>query len=273
MFSSLRAALERYHAEHSDYAIDGDSGAGDESWFPRHVPGRNKMPVPSDVPASWKLLDVRLPLDAVSCRYAIAVPGPDDLYVPWHSLRRFTKADEVFQHAASPPLCDPEAVLTNLDWYYLRAQCNPHGSSNPDEWKEWMTRSDWSEIWRTTPAREEAIANTGLISRAAMAYFEQHNRLPPSVRPTPPLSAIGARATLHSANIWDDATWVALGFSIHEPHYCAYEFTSDAHGFSVKAYTRADDSGADTTFERQGSLREDGTMQEAKGIYIDNTDE
>jgi hypothetical protein len=59
----------------------------------------------------------------------------------------------------------------------------------------------------------EGTRNVGPMYRGAVAYYEKHGRFPPSVGPTPPLSAIG-KERVFMRDLWNDSRWSALGFSI-----------------------------------------------------------
>ncbi|MBW2262350.1 MAG: hypothetical protein JRG91_10555, partial [Deltaproteobacteria bacterium] len=69
-------------------------------------------------------------------------------------------------------------------------------------------------------------------------------------------------------------TWNALKFSIADPHYYAYEFQSNCPGsvgsaalFTARARGDLDADGAESTFERVGTVNDQMEVQGSGGLY------
>ena len=83
-----------------------------------------------------------------------------------------------------------------------------------------------------------------------------------SVGPTPPLGSCckgsSGKCTPDAAH-WTDSTWVALMFSVDDPHYYSYEYKTDdpTKGFTVSAYGDLDCDGEYSTFRLQGIINEE----------------
>jgi hypothetical protein len=69
--------------------------------------------------------------------------------------------------------------------------------------------------------------------------------------------------------LWTDPRWIAIGFSMSEPHRYAYQFVSDSGGFTARANGDLDGDSIHSTFERSASLRE-GKVVGDRGLHIDN---
>jgi hypothetical protein len=79
-----------------------------------------------------------------------------------------------------------------------------------------------------------------------------------SMGPTPPLGTCckqGGRCLPDKA-LWTDDVWIALQFSVDDPHYYSYEYmANDPHtSFTVRAYGDLDCDGVYSTFEMVGSV-------------------
>jgi type IV pilus assembly protein PilA len=77
-----------------------------------------------------------------------------------------------------------------------------------------------------------------------------------------------------SADLWTDATWVALQFSVDDPHYYMYSYTGGDHTteFTSRANGDLDCDGTYSTFEMYGvinSVYSDGPSGNA-GLYREN---
>lgn len=99
----------------------------------------------------------------------------------------------------------------------------------------------------------------------------------PSVGPVPPLGDCckqGGTCEPVAAN-WTAPTWVALQFSVDDPHYYSYKYkvSPDGMSYTVSAYGDLDCDGVYSTFEMYGKIDESsagGPIGKA-GIYIDKT--
>lgn len=84
----------------------------------------------------------------------------------------------------------------------------------------------------------------------------------PSVGPTPPLGECckSDGKCAPKAAAWSDSTWVALSFSVDDPHYYSYEYkvSDDKNSFTVSAYGDLDCDGEYSTFSMTGAATEDG---------------
>ncbi len=90
---------------------------------------------------------------------------------------------------------------------------------------------------------------------------------------TPATIAAGVRV-LDPAGTWDTATWQALDFSIADPHYYSFEYTSTGVGtaaqFTARANGDLDGDGSLSTFERAGALNAQREMFGSQGIYMES---
>lgn len=72
---------------------------------------------------------------------------------------------------------------------------------------------------------------------------------------------------------FDKPGWKALEFRIDGPHHCVYEFKSEGKGnnarFKAIAHCDLDCDGVQSTFERKGRIREDGSI-DTKQLYVEN---
>lgn len=127
----------------------------------------------------------------------------------------------------------------------------------------------------------EAQLNLRKLLNGARAYYLNTpspgiepipNQLPgPKAGPTPPLGECcnsGGKCA-PSAEQWTDPVWIALMFSVDNPHYYSYEFTTDdkRQSFTARAIGDLDCDGQYSTFSMTataggGDLKTSGTVTE-----------
>ena len=109
--------------------------------------------------------------------------------------------------------------------------------------------------------------NRGLTAAVLQVQF------PASVGLTPAVIPLGVRQ-LDMAGTWADPTWQALSFSIADPHYYSYEYTSMGLGpgaqFTARACGDLDGNMTTSTFERAGGLNAQREVQGSQGIWMQN---
>jgi|GEM_PF-3058768 len=78
----------------------------------------------------------------------------------------------------------------------------------------------------------------------------------PSMPPTPPLGTCcksGGKCA-PSAALWTNPVWVALQFSVDDPHYYSYSYTVKGNTFTARANGDLDCDGVYSTFEMIGVI-------------------
>ena len=135
----------------------------------------------------------------------------------------------------------------------------------------------------------EARMNIRKIADAAAAYYaEEHVTAAGEVLPpgfpetadwTPPLGSCckGDDGRCRpDPDLWAEMTWLALGFSIDDPHYYSYRFEATGTGadaeFKVSASGDLDCDGKYSLFETGGVIEGDGVSIHS-GIYIEDETE
>lgn len=81
-------------------------------------------------------------------------------------------------------------------------------------------------------------------------------RMPPPGGPTPPLGSCCETGDkcLPDASLWESEPWVALQFSMDEPHYYSYQFVPGPNGFVVRAMGDLNCDGETSLFELEGQF-------------------
>ena len=78
---------------------------------------------------------------------------------------------------------------------------------------------------------------------------------------------------LSTSNDWDIPTWIALDFSITDPHRFQYSYESSGTGrgalFTARANADLDCDAVMSTFERVGYIADENNLevQSSRGIY------
>jgi len=113
----------------------------------------------------------------------------------------------------------------------------------------------------------EAVMSLRRIYNGAVSYFSAdhadsggelvEHTFPVSTAPTPDLSTLGATRVI--TRVWDGhPTWDALGFSISDPHFYAYQYDSsgvdNSARFTASAFGDLDGDGLYGTFVRFGTV-------------------
>ena len=81
--------------------------------------------------------------------------------------------------------------------------------------------------------------------------------LPPSVGPSPQAPCCPDKCQ-PDPSLWRDPAWIALQFSIDDPHYYSYEFINSGSEFTVRATGDLDCDGFFSTFEMIGTINQQG---------------
>jgi len=113
--------------------------------------------------------------------------------------------------------------------------------------------------------------SAGGLQAAAAAQFPE-----PSAGPTPPLGTCcqsGGKCA-PDATLWVDAPWVALMFSVDDPHYYSYQYevVDKQRQFTVRAFGDLDCDGEYSTFEMVGTV-DPSTGEVSGGPSLMRTDE
>jgi hypothetical protein len=131
----------------------------------------------------------------------------------------------------------------------------------------------------------EATMNVRRLFDGAVAYYnEEHvdaqgNVLPPGFPPSAPLTPAddyckqGRDRFDPDPKAWDHPTWQALNFRLEDPHRYRYEFVSSSTGFTARAIGDLDCDGVYSTFERVGTLNEQGFVNGDAGMFTSNETE
>ncbi len=112
--------------------------------------------------------------------------------------------------------------------------------------------------------------------RAGLDGTIQPQAFPPSAPLTPAYDrcAKGEDKFLPTADHWNLPGWLALNFAMDDPHYYRYEFISSGTGRDAKFTARAigdlDCDGVYSTFERVGSIDDEGNVTGGVGLYMEN---
>jgi len=120
----------------------------------------------------------------------------------------------------------------------------------------------------------EARMHVEKIYNGARIYWLEPHGAPGAITPLPPqfpdtqaatpaisCCASGGARCLPSQAQWQDATWVALGFSMDDPHYYQYEFVANANEFTARAIGNLD---CDADFSAFGMI---GRVDPTNGVF------
>lgn len=115
----------------------------------------------------------------------------------------------------------------------------------------------------------EALKFVKKIYDGARAYYMDSHASPrsmapvprqfpgPSVGPTPPLGACCKQPKHKCApqqQLWTNPVWVALQFSVDDPHYYSYSYIVKGNQFTARANGDLDCDGEYSTFEMHGMI-------------------
>jgi type IV pilus assembly protein PilA len=139
----------------------------------------------------------------------------------------------------------------------------------------------------------EATMNLRKIYDSSVAYFESDHanasgntlakQFPTTAGPSPAATATAAccgqkgdRCQPAPSNFTSD-TWAVLHFSVDDPFYFVYQYTSsgsDANAtFAAWAFGDLDCDSIQSTFERSGSVLADRSVSGAAGLFTKNDNE
>jgi len=113
----------------------------------------------------------------------------------------------------------------------------------------------------------EARMHVEKIYNGARIYWLEPHGVPGTVSPVPPqfpetqaatpalsCCASGGGRCVPSAAQWQDPTWIGLAFSMDDPHYYQYEFTSNANEFTARAIGNLDCDAVFSSFSMVGRV-------------------
>jgi len=110
------------------------------------------------------------------------------------------------------------------------------------------------------------------MSDGVRAFYAKEKTLPKlSTAITPPLGTCCANKNQKcqpNPALWAHPSWIAIYFSIDDPHYYSYQYelSSDGKKFTARAIGDLDCDGIYSTFERYGEIR-GGELQLDKGLF------
>ena len=133
----------------------------------------------------------------------------------------------------------------------------------------------------------EAVTNVKKLYDGARSYYEEESNargtisvIPkqfprsPTTATEPALGACCPSKCAPNPNLWTDPSWMALKFSMDDPHYYSYTYTGGS-GTGTGATFSADANGdlncnnTYSTFEMVGSVQADGTVTGQAGLFRD----
>ena len=128
----------------------------------------------------------------------------------------------------------------------------------------------------------EARIQIEKITMGARVYFLDNfagrglqvieKQFPRSASMTPAVTccAVEGGKCLPNAAIWNDPSWVALAYSMDDPHNYRYEFissgTATAAAFTARARGDLDCDGTESTFEMYGRVGAGGEPESSAGL-------
>ena len=108
------------------------------------------------------------------------------------------------------------------------------------------------------------------IYDGARAHHIESGTFPSSTPLTPTDPTACCEKCAPDAAQWSNDSWVALQFSVDDPHYYAYQFVSDGKTeFTVRAYGDLDCDGEWSTFEMYGTVN-GGETAGSPALYREN---
>ncbi len=133
----------------------------------------------------------------------------------------------------------------------------------------------------------EATMNLRKMYDASVTYFLEEyaarngailpRQFPLSIASTPDETACDgntSRKITPNADNWDAATWQGLHFSVEDPHYFQYGYTSDGTGsassFTAGAWGDLNCDAVLSTFERVGHVDDENNVNGGAGIFSNN---
>jgi prepilin-type N-terminal cleavage/methylation domain-containing protein len=137
----------------------------------------------------------------------------------------------------------------------------------------------------------EAVTNVKKVYDGARSYYEEESNargqigVIPKQFPNAPAAAANPAPALTTCcatpgkkcapdpTLWTDAAWQALKFSMDDPHYYSYSYSSagtdTAATFAATGFGDLDCDADYATFEMVGSVQTDGTVTGQAGFFKD----
>jgi type IV pilus assembly protein PilA len=133
----------------------------------------------------------------------------------------------------------------------------------------------------------EAMSNIRKLYDASLAYFVSDHatqtggilarQFPTTQSPTPLVGsccASAGRKCKPTSTMWRTTSWSALNFSVDDPFYYSYAYTSSGSDltskFTAEAYGDLNCDARYSTFERAGSVDARGNVTGSAGLYVAN---
>ena len=133
----------------------------------------------------------------------------------------------------------------------------------------------------------EATMNLRKMYDASITYFLEDfaarngailaQQFPQNVATTPPVKACNGNTSQKitpNADAWNAPTWQSLHFSVEDPHYYQYGFTSAGTGsdaaFTAGSWGDLNCDGLLSTFERVGTIDDENNVNGGAGLYTEN---
>jgi hypothetical protein len=115
----------------------------------------------------------------------------------------------------------------------------------------------------------EAVVGVKKIFDGAREFWEVGHTLPPSTEITPPLGACCKQPEGRCApdpTLWTSPAWLAVRFSMDDPHRYSYQLVTDATSFTARAFGDLNCDGTYSTFELVGRIQADGSVASPDGV-------
>lgn len=130
----------------------------------------------------------------------------------------------------------------------------------------------------------EAEMNLRRLYDSTIAYYEGQPKsdqagnplpmgMPASTGPSPPANTCCGQPgdkCKPATTIFDDPTWATLNFSVDDPFYYWYVYTSTPSSFQAIAHGNLDCDTEFSTFMRSGSVAADRTLVGSGALFIKN---
>ncbi len=185
---------------------------------------------------------------------------PDDVYHGYEAaVQKGLDGDRAGYRAAMKALASNANTLAGRQAKIVEAGAPPVGAGSGilaaiaiPAFMKYIRKS------KTTEARQFVRK----MHDGARAHYAETGKLPAAVGPTPPLGSCckgSGDKCFPNAKLWDHPTWIALQFSVDDPHFYSYAFITDGDSFTVQAMGDLDCDGIYSTFEMYHSPGNEGS--------------
>jgi len=117
----------------------------------------------------------------------------------------------------------------------------------------------------------EAPMNVRRLADASVAYYEEHHTFPPSTDWTPAGGCCrfpGGKCPPQPGH-WTGKTWPALAFTVEDPFYYQYRYTSERGHFVAEARGDLNCDGVFSNYKREGTVDTQGNVH-VSGLAVVN---